>query len=169
VWDAIQFMRCFPLLHEEANTFADQVIMIDPQNPLGIFLKGYIAVAKADLHIMAYRSGVKSSQRLEKIYSLLKASIKYYEQSTSLIQGKYNPANINILSEYANALLFIHNLGKLGKRNATQVISSPVLEKHIKHVSHMINLAAKRSNSKAIKNTIEKIDFIISESEVVSC
>ncbi len=158
VWEAIQIIRCFPLLHQEAQTFADLVIKIDPQNPLGMFFKGYIAIAEADLLMMAYRKGFKSQKKLHKIQSILKTVIQYYEKSLPLIKHNYSPANLNILAEYANAILFLHNMGKLGKPTP-----QPVMERYIKNIKPLLLKTYKNAPSLNIQKATQKIEHVAKE------
>ena len=157
-WEAVQIMRCFPLLHEDAQELADQVIEMDPQNPLGIFLKGYIAIAEADLLIKAFRGGYKSQNKFNKIQDILRNTIKYYEQALLQIGDDYCAANLNILSEYANTVLFMHNMGKMGKS-----VPRVVLQRYIKNIKNLLITAYHRTESKSIKNALLKMELVSEE------
>ncbi|MBF0289424.1 MAG: hypothetical protein HQM14_16550 [SAR324 cluster bacterium] len=157
-WEAIQFIRCFPLLHKEAQIFADWVIKIDPNNPLGMFFKGFISIAEADLLTMAYRKGFKSQKKLHKIQSILKTVIQYYEKALLLIKHNYSPANLNILAEYAHAILFLHNMGKLGRPTPTPVIAS-----YITKIEPLLANAGKETQSSNMQKALQKIEHVSKE------
>lgn len=154
-WEAVQMMRCFPLLHEEAQEFADLVMKIDPRNPIGIFMKGYIMVAEADLMIMAYRRGFKPKNRLEKIQSILRNVMTQYEHAVTFIGNEYSPANLNLLAEYANTVLFLHNLGTMGKTTPR-----PVLERYVKNARSLLYQAHKEKPTASVNQAIKKVVYI---------
>lgn len=154
-WTAIQFMRCFPLLHENAQAFADEVRKMDPHNPIGFFLKGYITVAEADLLIMAYRRGFKPQEQLSKIQEVLKTALHYYEQAIGQIQRPYSTMDLNILYEYTNILVFIENLGKMGRPTPR-----PVMEKYLTRAKYMLINAYKQTNAKNLKSALNKVESI---------
>ncbi|MBF0277874.1 MAG: hypothetical protein HQM13_08790 [SAR324 cluster bacterium] len=158
-WKAVQIMRCFPLLHDDAQAIADHVIRLDPKNPLGIFLKGYIAIAEADLLIQAFKAGYKSQSRLFQIQNILKTTIKYYEHALLLIDKDYCSANLNILAEYANTIFFMHNMGKMVKP-----VPALVLKKYVNNISFLLMNAFQHTESESIRQAILKMEQITVQS-----
>lgn len=160
-WVVIQFMRCFPILHENAQAFADKVHDLNTKKPIGLFFKGYITVTEADLLIMAYRRGFKSQGQLDKIQNILKTTVGFYEQAICLIDGQYTPMMLNILQEYTNVILFLHNMGKVGKPTPR-----PVMEKYVSNAKYLLVDAYRQHSSESIKSALKKMEHVSVQSRL---